>query len=118
MFGMCGWLPFRERLQDLLICDGERGDTKGDSAFDQVPFSRLSKYDPSIAAETATGLNISDLDIKSVRRHDAITALSEELGMTIQRPIQMPFLKTPIFLAHGSEDEKVPLERGHEHGTV
>ncbi len=87
-FGMCGWLPFREQMEEIA-----RPQYDGDDEDD--PFERSSQseqFDPPA---------------------QAIKFLCEEVGASVVQP-SMSFQRTPLFLGHGTEDEKVLLHLGRE----
>ncbi|EFR03626.1 hypothetical protein MGYG_06620 [Nannizzia gypsea CBS 118893] len=91
--GMCGWLPFRHQMEDLV----QGVDTAEDD--DDNPFIE----------ETEDEVEIS-LPVR------AVMSLAEDLGMSLSEPPshEPPFQQTPLFLAHGTEDEKVPVDCGRE----
>lgn len=91
--GMCGWLPLRRKMEDLLR-DGQAADTLGGGEEDDC-------------FETDSNAVVEDVD--PVMR--TIAWLREELdSSTVQTT--MAFQRIPIFLGHGVEDPKVPVEMG------
>ncbi|KAI9661254.1 MAG: hypothetical protein M1821_009581 [Bathelium mastoideum] len=109
--GMCGWLPFHKMLQDVVNHDKKNSETAGDDPFlrsQEDDSQRISAEDASIDLDTAK------VETGTVNCCSAIISLFEELQMVPPKVLQMPFQKTSIFLGHGMQDEKVPLERGHE----
>lgn len=106
--GMCGWLPFRKYLEDV-VRDAE-SHTDSDDPFthweeEDDPFSReedlCSRYGDSEAALRA------DPSVQTV------AYLREELDMSVPS-IPMPFQRIPLFLGHGTEDDKVYIHLGRE----
>ena len=90
-FGMCGWLPFRGHMEDIA-----RGTGSPENDDAENPFS--------VPTEP------KHLDNPSMR---AIEYLHEELDIPVPSP-PLSFQRTPLLLAHGTEDEKVPIVLGQE----
>ncbi|KAL8950204.1 MAG: hypothetical protein Q9222_003751 [Ikaeria aurantiellina] len=88
VFGMCGWLPFRREVSEVaeMGC-GDDGDAN--------PFAEEGREEGDDGPS------------------QAVAFLREHLGMPISKP-SMSFQGVPIFLGHGVEDEKVPVQRGRE----
>ncbi|KAI9688805.1 MAG: hypothetical protein M1822_001162 [Bathelium mastoideum] len=114
--GMCGWLPFHKMLQDGINHDKKNSEAAGDDSDGDDPFLRSQEDDGQhvFAEETSVDLGAAKVEIATNNCCSAIVSLFEELDMVPPKIMQMPFLKTPIFLGHGMQDEKVPIERGHE----
>ena len=91
-FGMCGWLPFRKQMEDILIANMGNSDDGGEDVF-----------------ETDGGAVEYNTDTAS----HAISFLREELGMESGGK-ELVFRKIPLFLGHGVEDQKVPVGFGRE----
>ncbi|KAK4695261.1 phospholipase/carboxylesterase, partial [Lecanoromycetidae sp. Uapishka_2] len=91
-FGMCGWLPFRKQMEEIARSESKENHAEPD---DDDPFDRSGD---SEQMETPA---------------QAAVYLYEELGVPIDRP-SMSFQETPLFLGHGTEDQKVPLHLGQE----
>ncbi|KAK3724351.1 hypothetical protein LTR37_000975 [Vermiconidia calcicola] len=88
--GMCGWLPLRKRMEDAVYGLEEQFEEDNPFSDDNDPAATIeSKYD--IAAEY----------------------LCEELQLSFHEHSNAP-PQIPIFLGHGTEDEKVPLGSGKE----
>ena len=87
-FGMCGWLPFRKQMEEI-------AQPQYDAKDEDDPFERSGQGGES---DPPT---------------QAIEFLCEEVGASIVQP-SMSFRRTPLFLAHGMEDEKVLLHLGVE----
>ena len=94
VFGMCGWLPLRHHMADI-------ADPTNPSEDDENPFAREKHTDGKVdlPAETIAWLR-EELDIPTARSSSPSTFL--------------PFQRISIFLAHGTEDEKVGIELGRQ----
>ncbi|KAK0507872.1 hypothetical protein JMJ35_009761 [Cladonia borealis] len=90
-FGMCGWLPFRKQMEEIIA--RPQYDANDD---EDDPFERSGQ-----------GGEESDPPTQ------AIEFLCEEVGVSGVQP-SMSFHRTPLFLGHGTEDEKVSLHLGVE----
>ena len=93
VFGMCGWLPFRHHIADI-------ADPQLPSEDDENPF----------APEEHT---VGEVDLPA----EAVAWLREELEFPIVQSSPstfLPFQRTPFFLAHGIEDQKVNVELGRQ----
>lgn len=89
--GMCGWLPLRQRMLEVLRDGEENGDE--DDLFERPDPSPENKHKSKIES--------------------ALSFLREELELTPKDPqtVKAP-LRTPVLLAHGTEDPKAPVELG------
>ena len=85
---MCGWLPFRKQLEDILV--SEDLDDADDDLF-----------------ETSGG------NVQMEAPAQAIAFLIEELNLSVTES-SMSFQHVPLFLGHGVDDEKVPVRLGRE----
>ena len=94
VFGMCGWLPFRHHMADI-------ADPPTSSEDDENPFAREEHINGKVdvPAEAVAWLR-EELDFPTARSSSSSTFL--------------PFQRIPIFLAHGTEDEKVSIELGRQ----
>ena len=102
-------------LQDSVLCEEQRVSSDGNDGDDEDSFSHSSQDDDLLPFTEPTSERVSaDLDALSVARARAVCEFFEELEIAAKQRLQMPFPETRIFLGHGSEDEKVPLERGYE----
>ncbi|KAL8963774.1 MAG: hypothetical protein Q9183_004970 [Haloplaca sp. 2 TL-2023] len=91
-FGMCGWLPFRKQMEDILITNDGNPDDGMEDVFET--YGGAEEYDADVAFH-------------------AVGFLREELGMD-NGGKDLVFRKIPLFLAHGAEDHRVPVELGRE----
>lgn len=92
--GMCGWLPLRKRLEDAAFCAEESTHDADD------PFA------PD-AGESGDPATVQSNFAK------AVAYLRDELDLTpSSRPPMAP--QIPVFLGHGTEDEKVPVQLNRE----
>ncbi len=91
-FGMCGWLPFRKQMEEIVIAS-ESSDPNGG------------------------GDDVFEIQGEAVGNDDgptqAVAFLKEELEMAAEG-LSMPVQRVPLLLGHGVEDEKVPVELGRE----
>lgn len=96
--GMCGWLPFVRTVQRATKDFASRkGDTEEDE-FD--PFGGNGEDDED-----------KPQDVEAA----AVQALRESLELEGNSPITRPnSFDTPVFLAHGTEDDKVLIAHGKE----
>ncbi|KAL8846482.1 MAG: hypothetical protein Q9221_008426 [Calogaya cf. arnoldii] len=95
-FGMCGWLPFRKQIEDILIADERvEGDAHGMSEDDVFEREGDGGGEGGHAAAKA------------------IAFLKEELEME-EIDGSMAVRRIPLFLGHGVEDERVPVGLGRE----
>ena len=113
--GLCGWLPLAGRLMEVLE------ERSGDG--DEISFGGKGEDDDD--DDSDGGGNIEekggriDVDTPALR---AIKFLEDELDFPHPLPPPpsssssshptLPFHQTPVFLAHGSLDEKVPIDVG------
>lgn len=99
--GMCGRLPFAERLMDEIR--GEEDEQRDNVALGFDPFA----VDACHGDETKDGTRGSPA-------HRAVAWLREQLDLpALQPPSEaLSVQKVPIFLGHGGQDEKVSLELG------
>ncbi|KAK0100180.1 hypothetical protein ONS95_008518 [Cadophora gregata] len=103
--GMCGWLPFANVMVDMMAGNQPSSETLDD----ENPFSHSGDEDGNpFASEEALGLN----DRGSDSALSAVNFLREELDMNDDQT--ETFRKIPIFLGHGTEDDKVGIELGRE----
>lgn len=87
-FGMCGWLPFRKQMEEIAR-------PHYDASDEEDPFERFGQGEASDPPTQAIGF------------------LCEEVGASVVEP-SMSFQRPPLFLAHGTVDEKVSLHLGIE----
>ncbi|KAK3940845.1 alpha/beta-hydrolase [Diplogelasinospora grovesii] len=100
--GMCGWVPFLKSLTEAV--PGAAGYEDGEDNEDD-PFERSDPEDQpdDDAAE-------EDVAVKAVR------TLREKLEMDDQPSLsgRPAVFETPIFLGHGTEDDRVPIDLGRD----
>ena len=94
VFGMCGWLPLRHHMVDIV-------DPQTSTEDDENPFAREEHIDGkfNLPAEATAWLR-EQLDFPTAPSPSPSTFL--------------PLQRIPIFLAHGTEDEKVSIELGRQ----
>jgi acetyl esterase/lipase len=108
MVGMCGWLPFRRSVRDGRTEGDADVDGLGDEDHSFDPFERAASEVLSDAMTTRPGDSVPDALASS------ITRLREALEMPRQVSKLRPIASTPIFMGHGTEDEKVPVMLGRD----
>jgi predicted esterase len=91
-FGMCGWLPYRSRLEEIV--SGREGEDDGDDIF-----------------ESTSGRPVEDLGV------EAVEWLRSELG-TQGETARLRFREIPLFLGHGIEDDRVSVCLGREAASL
>ena len=109
-FGFCGWLPYRKQMEDLA------SSTINGDALDQEedPFLQSGADSTTHAEVVGTGLIFAGEDpVEPPPTEQAMDYLREELEIP-KRLDTLHIRNIPIFLGHGTEDEKVPLSRGRE----
>ncbi|KAL9634318.1 MAG: hypothetical protein Q9204_003045 [Flavoplaca sp. TL-2023a] len=95
-FGMCGWLPFRKQMEDIFVDASESGAENASGDADDL-------------FETGDEVDGDDHDAPN----QAVAFLKEEVAMSAEG-CSMVVRQIPLFLGHGTEDEKVPIELGRE----
>ncbi|TVY36821.1 Acyl-protein thioesterase [Lachnellula subtilissima] len=111
--GMCGYLPFANHIEDI-VKGGSEGD--GDDVFgederdnDDNPFCNSGDENDSSNGFENNRITKQDLPTQ------AVTFLRDEIEMGDKAG--MVFRDVPVFMGHGTEDEKVPIEMGREART-
>ena len=89
--GMCGWLPLRKRIEEMIQANESAGD-------ETDPFS------------TSNGSGSEDDNATQSNIDTALEFLREELDLPKPQETTDSLLRIPVFLGHGTEDEKVPIE--------
>jgi predicted esterase len=100
--GMCGWLPYSN---DLIRVVG--GDEDGED--DLFGFSGDEDEDPFARSDDEDGREGS---AKGDLPSQAVAFLRESIEMENKKG--MVFQKIPVFLGHGTEDDRVVIELGRE----
>ncbi|TVY40220.1 Acyl-protein thioesterase [Lachnellula occidentalis] len=112
MVGMCGYLPFANHVEDIVkggsLEDGDDlfGEDEGDD--DDDPFCKSGDEDDSDGFQ-------KDRSAKKDLPTQAVMFLRDEIEMGDKAG--MVFRDVPVFMGHGTEDEKVPIEIGREAKT-
>ncbi len=108
-FGMCGWLPLRQHMTD--ITDPRTWSDDGDDPFArEEDAGQVLDLPTQVVAWLMEELNLPVLSGLSVLRPDSASSPAASSSPVTS----LPFQRTPLFLAHGTEDEKVKVELGHE----
>jgi len=109
VFGFCGWLPFCSHMVEIM--DPQPLSDEGDVVFGQ---SGNEKQELDLPAEAVVWLREEiDLPITTPSSAPEISTVPTALNQPSSLE-QLCVQRTPIFLAHGTEDEKVPIELGYE----
>ncbi|CAD6575380.1 MAG: hypothetical protein ASARMPREDX12_007246 [Alectoria sarmentosa] len=109
-FGMCGWLPLRQHLAD--ITDPQTQSDNGENPFAQ---EEDADGELDLPAQAVAWLREElDLPIRSTPSVIAPNSASSPTPSPSSPNILLPFQRTPLFLAHGTADEKVKIELGLE----
>ena len=125
--GLCGWLPLAGRLMEVLEERLENGDDDGDG--DGIFFGGEGEDDNDGRVggdNTGQKGGLPDIDTPTLR---AIKFLEDELDFPLHLPPPhlppsqsstsssyptLPLQQTPIFLAHGLLDKKIPRDVGFQ----
>jgi predicted esterase len=100
--GMCGWIPFGNEL--VRIVEGERDAYDGG---DDDPFARWGDEDEApFATADAEEEAISNLPSQAVKFLRELIEMEDVKGMVFQN--------IPVFLGHGTDDERVDIKLGWE----
>lgn len=108
VFGLCGWLPLRQHMTDIvdprIASDGEDPFACDDDADQELdlPAQAVAWLREELALPITPSL--SGLEAASMTSPSSSSVPSSLL----------PFQRIPLFLAHGTEDEKVNVQLGHE----
>jgi len=107
--GMCGWLPFSNVMMDMLEEDQSRDNRSQayDDEDDPFTYSGDEDGDSRVAPDPSLQL---DRGLASVL--SAVNFLRGGLDL-IGTP-KTTFREVPIFLGHGTEDDRVKIELGRE----
>jgi predicted esterase len=99
VIGMCGFLPYTRELRGILEVKEKTGDeTEGGVIFEDDVFERAPSDGGSSALSPA---------------HQAMAYLYDDLELEPQLSDgEVLFHANPVFLGHGTEDEKVGIEYG------
>lgn len=108
MVGMCGYLPFSNYVED--ICNP----TFSTLDHEDNPFGEDDDDDPFSHSgdENSSPSNTLSKPSKPDFPTQAITTIRDELSLSSEP--SMAFKLIPIFLGHGTKDDKVALEYGRE----
>ncbi|CZR64842.1 related to phospholipase/esterase [Phialocephala subalpina] len=94
--GMCGWLPFSNVIKDIAADEGPEDDD---------PFAHSGDEDEDLFSGSKNS--------EAGSRNLGVAYLREELEMKTEKPGEA-FSNVPVFLAHGTEDERVSIDLGRE----
>lgn len=119
--GLCGWLPLAGRLIEVMEERSGDGDSDDDDR-DGISFGREEEddNDDRDGGEDTQEMG-GPIDIDTSALH-AIKFLGDELDFPPHIPTPpsssssshstLPLQQTPVFLAHGSLDNKIPIDVG------
>ncbi len=127
--GMCGWLPYQKAMADLIREEGsgsigedengnrdddifERDDDEDDKEIFNQGKSKEYKTDDA-GANLAATTTVTDTSLVTA----AVDFLRDEIGFSRANiaaplPAKLKMQDTPVFLGHGTKDEKVPISLG------
>ena len=105
-FGMCGWLPLRHHMADIV-----EPRLLNDNDDDLFGGADNAAQDLSLTEQAVEWLREEiDLPTSSTASMKAV-----EMSTSGTSPSTLlPFQQIPTFLAHGTEDEKVPVQLGRD----
>ncbi|KAH7311148.1 Alpha/Beta hydrolase protein [Rhexocercosporidium sp. MPI-PUGE-AT-0058] len=106
--GMCGWLPFANVMTDLVQIHGSNGVSSPE--FDDDDYFALSREEDD--DPFTLGIPSLEKDLNSDSAIQAVTLLREELDMNDKNGTV--FRHIPIFLGHGTDDQRVNINLGRE----
>jgi predicted esterase len=122
--GMCGWLPYRKRIEDI-IRRGGMGENEGDGDDDDEEddddiFSRHSDGEADKKGNSRENSAVTAASAMAAKDNSLISRALESLREEIEFPepasgtlaSKLKLQGIPLFLGHGTEDEKVPFELG------
>lgn len=101
--GMCGWMPLKARLEKEVEGDDGAGLEGEENPFDDTGTGTSISATESNLSSPSDGLKLQK----------AVRYLREELQL-IAGPPSSTALQIPVYLGHGSDDEKVPTTLGQE----
>ena len=98
-FGMCGWIPFRTHIADIVNPDevSDKAENGEPDPFARDPEDNLEELSPDA---------------------QAVAYLREELDLPSKSKPSMVSQQIPLFMGHGVEDEKVPFNQGKDTGDL
>ena len=100
--GMCGWLPLRKRMEDMIRDEDLLHD-------EDNPFASTNQE----VLDASIGEMLPQNEAIAFKFEKAVRYLREELQMPDKSESYI-LPRVPNFLGHGTEDEKVPLELDRE----
>jgi predicted esterase len=108
--GMCGWLPYGNVMLDICNCEANTFDDpfSQDDSDEDDPFARSDDESDG----QGEGIVVPKTDSAS----KAVAYLREEVEL--QDTAGDAFKRTPVFLGHGTSDNKVAIELGREAESV
>lgn len=98
-FGMCGWLPLQHHMADI-------ANPQAPSDSDDDPFTRED--------DKNQGLDVPGRAVAWLREEIDLLATPASSLSGPASPTPLAFQRTPVLLAHGTEDEKVKVELGRD----
>ena len=101
--GMCGFLPMPSQLLDIMSIQDQENDTANTSSHEDDVFDRDSSEHKTPSQQV--------LDL--LRSEIGLSASSSDGDSS-----SSSFLSTPVFLGHGTKDEKVLLQHGNDAAQI
>lgn len=119
--GMCGWLPYRKRMESIVNEEDSRltgeAEDQGDDIFERDSSNQDEESGKARELEGQEDPEANDAAAKasattSTSITKAVGFLRDEIEVTASLPLSLTLQDIPLFLGHGTEDEKVPLDLG------
>ena len=118
--GMCGYLPYRKRLQDVITGREEGTGTAGEDEDEDDVFSKSGDEKDKDDGAGGNGDNhgVAAATITETSPSvEAVAYLREELEVaktpaSAWQPSRLSIQDIPLFLGHGTADEKVSINQG------
>lgn len=106
--GMCGWLVFERAVRGVLGLPGGTGGGNGD-VEEEMGFDPFDRGDESEDEDGEDGEGVLGVEARVVK---VLREMLEFEGGGRRVRSRPKAFDTPIFLGHGTEDDKVPVARG------
>lgn len=108
--GMSGWLPFEGEIARVLkIDEGNQGESESEAEEDDDDPFALDTDDDDVPAHTEQSSHIRDILGMPPFQSDADDS---------EDALRASYLRTPVFLGHGSADPKVLVNLGQQMASI
>ena len=111
--GMCGWLPLARHLVEITAPAGSFDEKGNDIGNDGICFARDDQA-WEVHGDKQNYANSPASQALAILRDELELPAPSASQFLIYPPSKPSSLHTPIFLAHGIQDEKVPIELGRQ----